>query len=70
MSIVTVRYMWRVLNSENVMFKIVTDTVEGHSLFVNELLKIPDLISAGSEYLHEYDCSRVGVFEKIYNKED
>lgn len=64
------RYMWKLKDSDKVNFKIVTDVFEGISRFESELLKIEGLESCAREYLHEYDCSLIGVFEKIYDRGD
>lgn len=60
------RYMWRFTGSENIQFKIVTDTIQGLEKFEDELFKLDNLESVGKEYLHEYDCSKIGLFEKIF----
>lgn len=65
MKVYTYRYMWKNVGSDSVNFKIVSDTEAGLKLFQDELLKLPDIESAGYEYLHEYDCSRIGFFETI-----
>lgn len=69
MKIYCYRYMWLVEGSDSVNFKIVTDTVEGLQQFEQALLKVDGLKSAGKEYLHEYDCSAIGKFEKIFDLE-
>lgn len=63
--IYTYRYMWRVVGSDSVYFKVVTDTVEGLEQFENVLKSTVGILSIAREYLHEIDCSRMGVFEKI-----
>lgn len=65
----TYRYMWKLKGSENVNFKIVSDTVAGLEAFEVELLKLDNLESAGKEYLHEYDVSCVGRFDSIFGGE-
>lgn len=62
----TYRYMWKVDSSENVNFKIVSDTQEGVDAFEKALLSVDGLVSCAKEYLHQYDVSRVGVFEKVF----
>lgn len=57
--------MWKIKDSDTVNFKIISDVQAGHDLFVEELKKLPDLESAGSEYLHEYDVSKLGLFVSI-----
>lgn len=61
----TYRYMWRLVDSENVNFKIVSDTVEGLKLFESNLLSDEAVVVCGKEYLHEYDCSKIGLFETL-----
>lgn len=61
----TYRYMWRVTGSDNLNFKIVTDTIEGLKVFEANLLAVEGLEVCGKEYLHEYDCSKIGVFETL-----
>ncbi|UPW41622.1 hypothetical protein [Peromfec virus RodF8_38] len=69
MKIYTLRYMWKIKGSDSVNFKVITDTEEGLEQFEEALLQFPDLVSAGSEYIQEYDCARVGVFNKIFNED-
>lgn len=69
MHIFTYRYMWRVEGSNQIQFKIVTDTANGLKQFEENLLKLPDLILAGKEYLHELDVSLISQVEQIYKKE-
>lgn len=69
MKIYGYRYMWLMEGSDSVNFKVVTDTVEGLQAFEQALLKLDGLKSAGKEYLHEYEVSSIGKFEKIFEKE-
>lgn len=66
----TYRYMWKIKSSESINFKIVTDTEDGLMLFEEALLKLDGIVSCAKEYLHEYDCSKLGVFEKIFELEE
>lgn len=59
------RYIWKIKGSSNLNFKIVTDTLEGLLDFEKKLLSLEDIESAGKEYLHEYDCSKIGVFTSL-----
>lgn len=59
------RYMWQVEGNESVNFKIVTDTSEGLSLFEDNLKKLDSVKNIAKEYLHEYDCSKIGLFEPV-----
>lgn len=59
MHIFTFRYMWRVKDSQQINFKIVTDTFEGLKQFEEHLSKQEDIVLAGKEYLHEIDVSRI-----------
>lgn len=70
MKIYTYRFMWRLSGSDNICFKIVTDTSEGLKQFEDSLLKLENIELAGKEYLHEYDCSKLGLFESIFKKEE
>lgn len=69
MHIYSIRYMWKILGSTSVNFKIITDTEDSLKAFEKAVLDLSGLESFGKEYLHEYDVSRVGVFEKIFSKE-
>lgn len=56
------RYMWRVSdNSEGICFKVVTDTLQGLEEFEKALLSLDNLTDCAKEYLHEYDCSKIGI---------
>lgn len=66
----TYRYMWRVKDSSQVNFKIVSDVRPGLDEFEKHLLALPGLESAGREYLHEYDCSLIGSFDKLFNEKE
>lgn len=48
---------------EQVKLVIITDTPNGHVEYMKSLLKRPDIISAGREYLHSIDTSRVLVVD-------
>lgn len=63
--IYTYRYMWRIVGSDSVYFKVVTDTPEGIDQFEAALKSTAGILSIAREYLHEIDCSRLGIFEKI-----
>lgn len=69
MKICSYRYLWQIEGNESICFKIVTDTEEGLKQFETSLFALEGLIRASKEYLHEYDCTKCGVFEKIYEKE-
>lgn len=69
MNVFSYRYLWQIDGNENICFKIVTDTENGLKQFETSLLALEGLIRASKEYLHEYDCSKCGVFEKIYDKQ-
>lgn len=62
----TYRYMWQVKGSDKVNFKILSDTADGLKLFEDSLLKLDNLERAGKEYLHQYDCSLIGLFTTIF----
>lgn len=64
----TYRYSWILEGSESINFKIVSDVEEGLLSFEKALFKLPNLCSVGKEYLHEYDSSKIGFFEKIFDK--
>lgn len=69
-NVTTYRYMWKVAGQDTINFKIVSDIDEGHSVFIENLKKIPDLESAGKEYLHEYNPTKIGLFESIVSPEN
>lgn len=64
------RYMWQIDGNNRVNFKIVTDTVDGLNLFENNLKSLDGVKNIAKEYLHEYDCSKIGVFEPVLKLED
>lgn len=77
MIVYTYRYMWRLKDSATdlehrgkICFKIVSDVLEGLKSFEDSLISScgDDLFSFGKEYLHEYDVSKVGVFESLYKE--
>lgn len=68
--IYTYRYMWKVNGSDSINFKIVSDVSGGLSLFEKALSEIPDLESAGKEYLMEYDVSQLGIFTPLFKGEE
>ncbi|WGL31130.1 hypothetical protein [Dipodfec virus UOA04_Rod_736] len=65
------RYVWRIVGSDNLYFKIITGTPEDFSLFEESLLQSPDIVvvSVAREYLHEYDLSKISVLESIYTSQ-
>lgn len=66
----TYRYMWKCEGSDNVNFKIVSEPLEGIEEFEKALLNVEGIVRVSREYLHEYDVSKLGVFEKIFDKGD
>lgn len=66
----TYRYMWQLKNSKGVNFKIVTDTIEGLSLFEKNLLALSGIVRASKEYISEIDVSKMGLFENLLNKSE
>lgn len=69
MKIFTFRFMWKLVGADTVNFKIVTDTEAGLKQFEEALLKIENLEGVGKEYLHEYDVSKLAVFQNIYKRD-
>lgn len=67
--IYTYKYLWTVKGDKTkVNIKIVSDVMQGHVVFVDSLKKnVADLDNLGREYLHEYDCSKIGIFEDLNN---
>lgn len=63
----TFRYMWKIKGNTSVNFKIISDVLSGVQAFEDTLLRLENLDGCAREYLHEYDVSRVGVFEKIFD---
>lgn len=64
------RYMWQIEGSDTVNFKIVTDIKEGLVSFEENLKALSGIKNLAREYLHEYDCSLIGLFEPLLvNKE-
>lgn len=64
------RYMWKLVGSDTINFKIITDVKHGLILFEKSILALDNLESFGKEYLHEYDCTQVGKFVSIFKKEE
>lgn len=70
LKLITYRYMWKISGDKSLKFKIVTDLPAAHELYVDNLIKYTDdLESFGREYVCEYSCSNIGLFEKLYKKE-
>lgn len=70
MIVFTYRYLWQVKGSDQINFKIVSDVPDGLKSFEDALLAIPGLVKCAKEYLHEYDCSLVGLFETLFDGGD
>lgn len=64
------RYMWQIEGSDTVNFKIVTDTSDGLLSFEESLKVLPGVKNMAREYLHEYDCSLIGVFETLLDNKE
>lgn len=69
-TIFCIRYMWKIKGDNSIKYKIVTDLAEGQTAFEDALKALPDLEKATREYLSEFDCSKLGVVDKIFDKED
>lgn len=66
----TYRYMWRVKNAPKgqearVNFRLVTDTLAGHSAFIERVKQDEAVLDCCREYVCEYDAARVGVVESV-----
>lgn len=61
----TYEYIWKLDNSDNLCFKVITDTIQGHEAFVKMLKDIPGLVLASRTYLHEIDCFKYHLDEPI-----
>ncbi|QXN75101.1 hypothetical protein [Microvirus mar26] len=66
MVVYTYRYMWKLLGSSDINFKIVTDTDTGHSAFIDQIKGLNNLESAAREYLHEYDTTKIAVVDTFF----
>lgn len=64
----TYRYMWKNFNSDSINFKIVTDTLDGHSKFVTSVSAMDCVENLCREYLCEYDCSKLFDTEVLFDK--
>lgn len=69
MKVYTYRYLWKMKDSSQVNFKIVSDVKDGLKAFEDALFKLEGLEKASKEYLHEYDCALIGKFESIFGGE-
>lgn len=69
MHIFSRRYMWKLVSSDSISFKIVTDTLQGFEEFEKAVLALEGLESFGYEYLHEYDCAQIGIFNSLFKKD-
>lgn len=65
MIVYTYRYVWKIEGSSTLNFKIVSDIDEGFKLFEKELLSLPGIERCAKEYLHEYDCTKIGKFDTL-----
>lgn len=66
--IFTYRYMWTLKgDTSRVNFKIISDTLEGHNSFISSLFNsfADKLDKVSREYLHEYNVSKLGIFEPV-----
>lgn len=63
----TYRYMMILKEGEagSVCVKIVTDLKSGHDAFVKRLLQDDSIGKLAREYVCEYDCRSLGVFENL-----
>ncbi|UPW41391.1 hypothetical protein [Dipodfec virus UA06Rod_17] len=70
-NVVCYRYVWRIVGSDNLYFKIITGTQEDFSTFEESILHSPDveIVSLAREYLHEYDLTKMSVLESIYSSQ-
>lgn len=62
----TYKYMWTLSGDERISFKVITDTEEGHKLFIDGVKSLPNLDKAAREYLSEIDVSKFSVCEEVY----
>lgn len=69
MKIYTYRFMWKIKDSSNICFKVITDTESGLEQFEKALLALDNLDKASKEYLSEMDCSKIGIYENIFGGE-
>lgn len=65
-----VRFMFKCKDNDSLMFKIVTDTVDGLKKFVDSIKSLDNVVCLAAEYLCEYDCSLLGDIHNIFNLED
>lgn len=70
MKVLTYRYLWTKKGSDKVNFKIVSDIEEGLKKFEEQLFLLADIEKCGREYLHEYDCEKIGKFETLLGGEE
>lgn len=56
-------------SNDKINFKIITDTDEGISKFIDTLKGLENISKIAVEYLCEYDCSRIGEVKKVFNVE-
>lgn len=67
----TFRYFWRVKGSDDVMFKIHTDTLQGHNSLIDSIkFQVKDLISFGREYVSQIDVSKMSSIENLLEVKD
>ncbi|WGL30984.1 hypothetical protein [Dipodfec virus UOA04_Rod_618] len=55
------RYMWTLKGSDNVQFRIITDTQKGHDSYIKDILALDNLEHASRIYLSE--CNVFKSFE-------
>lgn len=65
------RYLWTAEDKpDSICMKMVTDTEKGLEEFETALKALPGIKKIAKEYLHEYDCSRVGVIDCVLGEVD
>lgn len=61
------RFMWRLKGSDNINFKIITDTKAGIADFEDKIKQLPELHSAAKEYINEYDIELICKADTFYH---
>lgn len=65
MHLITYSYFWQEIGSDKINLKIVTDTLEGHELFVSAIKDKYVLNRFGREYVHEFDVTLLSKFDNL-----
>ncbi|QXN75169.1 hypothetical protein [Microvirus mar34] len=70
MKLITYKYFWTTDDSTSIQLRILTDTEEGHTKFVNSVKQISGLTRFAREYVSEITLDLFTGIETLYIKEN